>query len=207
MKQFLVFSIVSFFISFTINAQKTQMRGKVMDAQTKEMLPYASISIFSQLLGTNTNENGEFLLSVPNNLLNDSVRISYVGYYSVVVSIKELNSKIVKLVPRFYNLNEISITLHKKQTLIINPFKTKDFYPALESSIYPVIYAIYFSFKQEYDMKILKKVWISISSETATTKFGLRFFEANADGTPGADLLKKHLLLNPPIGFSRVQHT
>ena len=52
----------------------------VKDAETKEPIPYVSVSIAESGIGTVTNQSGEFLLKIP---LSDSVQniqISHVGY-------------------------------------------------------------------------------------------------------------------------------
>jgi hypothetical protein len=94
-----------------------------------------------------------------------------------------------------YSLNEISITPHKKQTLILNPFKTRDIDQLTNSGYYPIIHALYFPYKADYNSKFLKEVRICINTANVKTQFGIRLYNANPDGTPGSDLLKKPIII------------
>ncbi|MFN2314024.1 MAG: carboxypeptidase-like regulatory domain-containing protein, partial [Bacteroidales bacterium] len=59
---------LSFFIS-----------GKITDAETSEPLPYATIGISHRGRGTVTNFNGDFILRISEEYLDDTLSISYVG--------------------------------------------------------------------------------------------------------------------------------
>ncbi|MBP6664627.1 MAG: carboxypeptidase-like regulatory domain-containing protein [Chitinophagales bacterium] len=65
------FSIVSF--AQTIN-------GTIADLQTKQVLPFVNIGIVGRDVGTVSDENGHFALSVPNIASTDTLRLSMVGY-------------------------------------------------------------------------------------------------------------------------------
>ncbi len=60
---------------FTLTAQ--QIQGKVIDAQTKQALAFVNISVEGTTIGTSTDINGRFTLTVTG---DKPVRISYVGY-------------------------------------------------------------------------------------------------------------------------------
>ncbi len=69
-------------LSFAVTAQKITVSGKVMDSETKEPLPFASIGIVSKSIGTITNLQGEFDFHIPNEYRNDILVISMLGYKS-----------------------------------------------------------------------------------------------------------------------------
>lgn len=90
-------------------AQTTTIEGVVTDARTKEKLPYVSVAVPQAALGTNTDENGHFLLRIPAQYT--SVVFSYVGYGTVTKTIaagvpQELN---VQLKPSAAVLNEVVV--------------------------------------------------------------------------------------------------
>lgn len=75
--------ILLFFIctSFTtLSAQTITLSARVEDKTTGEPLPFASIGIKGKALGTVTNLQGEFDFHFPNNLRNEILVISMLGY-------------------------------------------------------------------------------------------------------------------------------
>ncbi len=71
-------------------AQHLILEGKIVDAETKLHLTDANISIVNKPgEGTSTNELGEFSLEI-SNIDSDTLVISFIGYESRMVSIKDL---------------------------------------------------------------------------------------------------------------------
>ncbi len=60
----------------TVYAQQITITGKVVDAETKEPLPYASIGIIGKPIGLISNEQGEFDFHIPSEMRNDILVIS-----------------------------------------------------------------------------------------------------------------------------------
>jgi len=139
----ILFSLV-FLYSFTANAQKNYdivIEGTVFNGTSKKPLPYASISLLNNKMGTVSNINGEFRIIVPLTDKNDSLRISYIGFKSNLFKVSE-----VKKVHRFFLeenteiLNELVITGLSAQSIIKKalesipknyynePYKSKGFY-------------------------------------------------------------------------------
>ena len=60
------------------------MSGVVVDASTKEKLPFAYITLKNTNISTTTDLNGAFNLIIPDNLLNDELYliVSFVGFRS-----------------------------------------------------------------------------------------------------------------------------
>jgi hypothetical protein len=68
------------FISQIAYAQQITITGKVIDRETKEPLPYASIGIVGKPIGLISNEQGEFDFHIPAEMRNDILVISMLGY-------------------------------------------------------------------------------------------------------------------------------
>ncbi len=81
-KTILFLLIMGFFIS---TFAQTQMRGKVVDKNTKEPLPGATVVPNGATGGTVTNLNGEFLLTVPQN--SKTITVSFIGYQTAKVDV------------------------------------------------------------------------------------------------------------------------
>lgn len=72
----------------------TEFNGIVIDTETKEILIFADINVNNTNIRTVTNREGEFLLKVPNNLLDKMITISYLGYEKKEISLKNLTDNI-----------------------------------------------------------------------------------------------------------------
>ena len=46
-------------------AQNAVLRGRVLDTETRQLIPNAQVSVADNRLGTSTNDDGRFVLSVP----------------------------------------------------------------------------------------------------------------------------------------------
>ncbi len=65
-----------------LQAQQVTITGKVVDIETKEALPFASIGINGKPIGLITNEQGEFDFHIPTDMRNDILVVSMLGYRS-----------------------------------------------------------------------------------------------------------------------------
>jgi TonB-dependent starch-binding outer membrane protein SusC len=81
-KTILFLLLMGFFIS---SFAQIQMRGKVVDKNTKEPLPGATIVASGTTSGTITNEEGEFVFNVPQNA--KKISISFIGYDPLEVNV------------------------------------------------------------------------------------------------------------------------
>jgi hypothetical protein len=102
-------------VSNTQNEAYKEVKGRVVDAITNSPLIFADITIDNTNIGTITNKEGEFALKIPNNQLNSSLVISFLGYSSKAVPVTDFNTdlKIIKLNPVITKLDEVSFTLPK----------------------------------------------------------------------------------------------
>src|SRR5688500_20276009 len=91
------------------------VEGQVFDRQTKEPHVGASVIVPGTALGTATNINGTFELSVQDKI--DSIAVSYIGYEGKVVSIST-SGLLIELNPSVSNLQQIFVTTNLAATLI-----------------------------------------------------------------------------------------
>jgi hypothetical protein len=69
------------------------LHGSIMDRNSHEPLPYASVSISSKSLSTVANTKGEFIFRIPVILSHDTIVFSYIGYQSFYVLADSLLNK------------------------------------------------------------------------------------------------------------------
>ncbi len=79
--------------TLTASAQEfITLAGTVTDDSTGVVLPFAQIGFAGTNTGTVTNEDGQFVLSVPSFFRNDSLVVSYLGYSAKRLSIPLLDT-------------------------------------------------------------------------------------------------------------------
>lgn len=95
------------------NAQNDLLiSGSVVDASTNDGLPFATVSIKKNLIGTITNELGNFEFHIPDVFIEDSLQITYIGYKNQTLSLKVMQS------PLKIKLQQVDISLGE---IIVNP--------------------------------------------------------------------------------------
>ncbi|HOG25521.1 MAG TPA: STN and carboxypeptidase regulatory-like domain-containing protein [Bacteroidales bacterium] len=89
--------------------------GTVIDAQTRKPLVFASLYIVNRGISNVTNGEGFFSLKFPPSFVNDSLRISFLGYHPQTFALKDMINKGDKLVVA---LNFVPTTL---PTIMVTP--------------------------------------------------------------------------------------
>ena len=100
--------------------QNTNISGKIIDSETGEALPYATIGIISKGNATVTNLNGEFGLNIPPDCLEDSLSVSYLGYINRFIPVRQAlgNSFTIKMVRDYIPIPEIIIRSQSPQEIL-----------------------------------------------------------------------------------------
>lgn len=99
------------------------LSGQIIDKKTNQPLSYVNIGILNQEIGTVTDIEGKFVLPIRNEFINDTIRISYIGYKPIellIKDIKQIDKPLpIKLEEQISELNEVVITakVFKKKTL------------------------------------------------------------------------------------------
>jgi hypothetical protein len=85
--------------------------GIILDEETNEPLPFATIGMRHTGRGIVTNINGEFGLKITPDLLDDTLSVSYLGYYGRDVPVKESvgNNFTILMKKEFISIPEIII--------------------------------------------------------------------------------------------------
>lgn len=101
----------------------TEIMGVVVNKENDEPLPYVNIGILNKEIGTVTDTNGKFILNLKEEFVNDTIRISSIGYNPVEFLVKNMTKKrqpiSIKLEEQISELGEVVITAKalKKKTL------------------------------------------------------------------------------------------
>lgn len=94
--------------------------GKITDAETSDPLPYATIGISHRGRGTVTNFNGDFILKISDECLEDTLTVSYVGYVNRLIPVRSLpgNAMTISMERDFIPIPEIIIRTQDPRLII-----------------------------------------------------------------------------------------
>ncbi|KJD33853.1 hypothetical protein PK35_03660 [Tamlana nanhaiensis] len=112
-----------FVLNISVCCFSQTLTGLVLDATTKQPIETASVYFDNTTLGTTTNVNGEFSITY-NNSIQSNLIISFIGYYTKVISnYRSLSKTTIALQPSTNTLDEVVINaddgLTRKQKLNI----------------------------------------------------------------------------------------
>ena len=113
----LAFMLLSF-ISFGAIAQSEDINGRVVDAETNKPVEFANIGVVGTYLGTASDFDGYYNLSVGDDFMKYKVQISAVGYQVKELTVGELfalNNGQVKLFPQTYGIQQVEIKADSKR--------------------------------------------------------------------------------------------
>ena len=91
------------------NVTSNQVSGRIIDAETNEAIPGASIIIKGSTIGTASDLNGGYSLSLPNN--NCELQVSFIGYLTQTLRVNSPSMN-VYLRPDMQKLEEVVVTAY-----------------------------------------------------------------------------------------------
>jgi CarboxypepD_reg-like domain len=83
--RYFIFLLLTFVVAFAASAQNLTISARIVDKETREPLPFASIGIKGKPIGTISNLNGEFDFHFPQQYRNEMFVISMLGYQNYEV--------------------------------------------------------------------------------------------------------------------------
>lgn len=103
----LICTFFLFIIWTSTQAQKYELYGKVLNSETKEVIPFANIAIKDIYKGTASNALGEFSFKVDSLPLN--LVISHLSYESLEITVNNSDELIIELIPGKLVMDELVI--------------------------------------------------------------------------------------------------
>ena len=131
LKSIFCFFLFAVFTLFSAQSQEGYLEysGKVVDSESGKGLVFATLEISNTNISTITNNDGEFLLKVPDNMKDESVIISFLGYKQKQLPLSGLSkTKIrIELEAQITELPEANINVYKSpKELVEQVFKRKE---------------------------------------------------------------------------------
>lgn len=118
------FQTLIFLLSISLFAQTNICEGVLQSKNTNHKIAYANIGIINQNLGTVTNQNGEFSLTIDERFDNSDIKISSIGFVPTIIKVSEFKklltqNKIITLEKAVNQLKEIVIRSKKLQLAVL----------------------------------------------------------------------------------------
>ncbi|HVD98638.1 MAG TPA: carboxypeptidase-like regulatory domain-containing protein [Cytophagaceae bacterium] len=105
--------LVICFLSLSFPSFGASISGTVVDAETKEPLPYASIGVLGTTKGTVSNSEGIFMLDLEGTTPNDMIVFRYMGYEPVKLTISSLQAHTeIRMRPAAVSLREVEVSTY-----------------------------------------------------------------------------------------------
>lgn len=88
------------------------LRGQVLDAETQQPIPNAQVGVAGNRIGTSTNEDGRFALSIPPDYQREQLEVALLGYRKFTQALPPLPSPELRIVLRISPaaLGEVQVT-------------------------------------------------------------------------------------------------
>jgi hypothetical protein len=98
----------------------SSVMGKITDEESGDPLPFATIGLKNRAKGTISNNSGEFGLNVASDLLNDTLVVSYLGYFRREIPVNQAigNNMTISMKREFISIPEIIIRNQIPQEII-----------------------------------------------------------------------------------------
>lgn len=106
--RYLLYCLLGMVLPFTLFAQQA-LNGTTTDSQTNKPLPFVNIGILNTSVGTVSDQNGHFMLPIPEKHRRDSITFSYIGYETKSFSLLKPTPKTFELTPTATKLPEIVV--------------------------------------------------------------------------------------------------
>ncbi|HET6560065.1 MAG TPA: carboxypeptidase-like regulatory domain-containing protein [Prolixibacteraceae bacterium] len=123
-------------------------QGRVMAFDEKDPLPYSSISVLKQNIGTISNTDGDFELKLPGSMINDTVIVSCMGYRQFRLPVRAITGELVTVY-----LQPASIQLQEVKVIYISP---EEILRRMEAKI-PINYAEKANIMTSFYREVLKQ--------------------------------------------------
>ena len=182
--------------SLTINAQ---LKGKILNIDSREPIPFANIAIENTIFGTTSNVKGSFQFKEVT--ADKRLVISSVGFETQYLSISDTVVEIL-LQHKTYEIDLVTVKPPRNRiTTRVNEIPSRNSSNHLFCNGYPWMSARYFEYKTAYqNCPFIKEIRVLTHSQIEGSKFNIRIFSANDKGEPSEEIIGENIIVSTPKG-------
>jgi hypothetical protein len=121
LKQLLFLTFFIAIIPALSQAQENRITGRVVDAKSKEPIPFASIGLREEQTGALTNEYGYFQLAMPVRSIDDSIIVMALGFRRTGLLVRRgaMEDLIIELPRQSIKLENVTVEASKVKALLL----------------------------------------------------------------------------------------
>lgn len=206
MKNYIV-TLIILQLSLTCFSQQV-IFGKIESNADQKAIPYANIGIMNSPVGTLSNEDGTFTLSIPEKYLTDTVIVSALGFERTYIPVQHLiqnHRYIIRLPEKITTLQQVIVTAKKvkQKTYSLGNRYTRGGFLYADSISAGAAMGLLIDNKHPSYYKdltypfIVKQVRVFIDKNSRQDfKMRIRFIAPDSVGIPGPDLLAKDIIFS-----------
>lgn len=173
---------------------------QLLDSLTKQPVVFANVGVPNKGIGTVSDDNGHFKLTIGDSLLTNTIKISCIGYASKTITVKQaLGKNTLLLTSSATKLNEVIVRPSKatKYKTLGNKTETKNVIAGFKSNGLGAELAVKINIKHNYT-QIKKLRFNLVKNSFENVQFRFNVYNKDANGNP-ADNIVKQLILTPKI--------
>ena len=174
------------------------VKGRVINRDSKKSLRYVNVGVINKGIGTVTDEDGLFELILTEQLQNDTLKISMVGYHPFQAAINTLKLQDgqlnIGLEEHIDQLDEVVLTAKAfKRKVLGNKTKSKFLGTGFSHDQLGAEMGIKINIRQSALIDTFR-FYISYNRLSAQAVFRLNFYEV-VSGKPGSNLMRQQILI------------
>ncbi|MEL7122777.1 MAG: carboxypeptidase-like regulatory domain-containing protein, partial [Bacteroidota bacterium] len=184
-------------IAFCIPLHAQIVKGKVVDAKTKESLPFVHIGVYNQNVGVISDDLGNFRINLKNMSQSDSLVFSIIGYADKAIKISDLDNNFneVTMDAFSYQIKPIVVTPEDNAPIknygLVKPSKTTIGQSGIKDFGFGGEWGILI--KNEGDTYLMESIHFHTRFNTMdSVLFRMNVYEVS-NGMPGRSLLDKEV--------------
>lgn len=191
-------------LPFVLSAQ-SRLSGKILDGGDNTPLAYVNIGVLGAGIGTVSDINGNFSLSVPSRFDGEQIKLSMLGYESKTFGVTEFRKLLqgkgkVALAPKPIDLQQIVVVPDFTKTKVIgNPARAMKLLDGFDGDELGREGGIIIKLKKRYQpAKVLKFQLYVARSTYDTLKFRLNFYSVK-NNIPFQPLAQENVIITSGV--------
>ena len=185
-------------------AQQAQIKGVIVDKDTKEPLPFTSIGLKSEQIGALSNEHGQFIVPAPTKNADDSLIVVALGYARRAVLVKRgaaVPNLTIEVPKRAVELSNVVVKAGKVKNLGLGA-RTNDPGEGMIQGLPGSQYAFFVKNDKQKRLGNVRTVSFYIGENGFPREpFRVRLYKADGNyNAPNTDLLTENVVVSAPQG-------
>ena len=185
-------------------AQQAQIKGVIVDKDTKEPLPFSSIGLKSEQIGALSNEHGVFIVPAPSKNATDSLVVVALGYARRAVLVKQgvaVADLTIEVPKRAVELSNVVVKAGKIKNLGLGA-RTSDPGEGMIQGLPGSQYAFFVKNEKNKRLGNVRTVSFYIGENGFPREpFRVRLYKADGNyNAPNTDLLTENVVVSAPQG-------